>query len=192
VARSTKSELCFLSLSLFFQCRLRGTVADALHLALAANSMNGLRYHYQHSGAHGQIGLQMLTNGTHPPPAYPPGHKRAGLKSYGAEFSNNPSPTVIMNQSTAEAILAAISQTQGPPLTDSPGGGNGGNAPSGNYIGNQHQHQQQQQQHQHQPQHQHQHQQIPLVHGNSFSNQGSRPGTPVSMLPTNIPMGQHA
>lgn len=75
--------------------------------------MNGLRYHYQHSGAHGQIGLQMLTNGTHPPPAYPPGHKRAGLKNYGAEFSNNPSPTVVMNQSTAEAILAAISQTQG-------------------------------------------------------------------------------
>lgn len=95
--------------------------------------MNGLRYHYQHSGAHGQIGLQMLTNGTHPPPAYPPGHKRAGLKNYGAEFSNNPSPTVVMNQSTAEAILAAISgvgsgsPSPGPP---GPAGGYGG-APGG-------------------------------------------------------------
>lgn len=83
-------------------------------------NMNGLRYHYQHSGAHGQIGLQMLSNGTHPPPAYPPGHKRAATnKPIGhsmGEFSSNPSPTVVMNQSTAEALLAAIS-SNGPPLT---------------------------------------------------------------------------
>jgi len=31
-------------------------------------NMNGLRYHYQHSGPHGQIGLQMLAVGSHPPP----------------------------------------------------------------------------------------------------------------------------
>lgn len=79
--------------------------------------MNGLRYHYQHSGAHGQIGLQMLSNGTHPPPAYPPGHKRATNKPIGhsmGEFSTNPSPTVVMNQSTAEALLAAISSSGNP------------------------------------------------------------------------------
>jgi len=40
-------------------------------------SMNGLRYHYQHSGAHGALGLQMLAQGCHPPPMYPPGHKRS-------------------------------------------------------------------------------------------------------------------
>ncbi|BGP36937.1 hypothetical protein JCM10450v2_000837 [Rhodotorula kratochvilovae] len=41
-------------------------------------NMNGLRYHYQHSGAHGALGLQMLAQGCHPPPQFPPGHKRAG------------------------------------------------------------------------------------------------------------------
>ncbi|GAA5974003.1 hypothetical protein JCM11641_008206 [Rhodosporidiobolus odoratus] len=39
-------------------------------------NMNGLRYHYQHSGAHGALGLQMLAQGCHPPPQFPPGHKR--------------------------------------------------------------------------------------------------------------------
>jgi transcription factor SFP1 len=33
--------------------------------------MNGLRYHYMHSGEHGTIGLAMLTNATHPPPLLP-------------------------------------------------------------------------------------------------------------------------
>ena len=75
--------------------------------------MNGLRYHYQHSGAHGQIGLQMLSNGTHPPPAYPLGHKRPTTTkaSTYSEFSNTASPTVVMNQSTAEALLVAISNS---------------------------------------------------------------------------------
>ncbi|GJN91862.1 hypothetical protein Rhopal_004887-T1 [Rhodotorula paludigena] len=41
-------------------------------------NMNGLRYHYQHSGAHGALGLQMLSQNCHPPPQFPPGHKRAG------------------------------------------------------------------------------------------------------------------
>lgn len=83
-------------------------------------NMNGLRYHYQHSGAHGQIGLQMLTNGTHPPPSYPVGHKKgsttATRSSAGNTSPSTPSTaansgagTVIMNQSTAEALLAAIS-----------------------------------------------------------------------------------
>ncbi|GAA5964262.1 hypothetical protein JCM21900_001806 [Sporobolomyces salmonicolor] len=40
-------------------------------------NMNGLRYHYQHSGAHGALGLQMLAQGCHPPPQFPPGHKRS-------------------------------------------------------------------------------------------------------------------
>ncbi|KAG8821500.1 hypothetical protein FRC17_009799 [Serendipita sp. 399] len=31
-------------------------------------NMNGLRYHYQHSGAHGAVGLAMLASNTHPPP----------------------------------------------------------------------------------------------------------------------------
>ena len=76
--------------------------------------MNGLRYHYQHSGAHGQIGLQMLSNGTHPPPAYPAGHKRSAAPikpSTYSEFANTGSPTVVMSQSTAEALLSAISNT---------------------------------------------------------------------------------
>lgn len=39
-------------------------------------NMNGLRYHYAHSGAHGAIGLAMLSNGTHPTPPPPPAHVR--------------------------------------------------------------------------------------------------------------------
>lgn len=72
-------------------------------------NMNGLRYHYQHSGPHGQIGLQMLSNGTHPPPAYPPGHKRSANSKLSQEFASSGPSTVVMNQSTAEALLAAIS-----------------------------------------------------------------------------------
>ncbi|OCF40482.1 hypothetical protein I317_05720 [Kwoniella heveanensis CBS 569] len=35
--------------------------------------MNGLKYHYLNSGEHGQYGLRMLQNGTHPhPPSLPP------------------------------------------------------------------------------------------------------------------------
>ncbi|WRT66238.1 uncharacterized protein IL334_003191 [Kwoniella shivajii] len=35
--------------------------------------MNGLKYHYLNSGEHGQYGLRMLQNGTHPhPPSMPP------------------------------------------------------------------------------------------------------------------------
>ncbi|TIC15775.1 hypothetical protein E3Q10_01459 [Wallemia mellicola] len=39
-------------------------------------NMNGLRYHYAHSGAHGAIGLAMLSNGTHPTPPPAPAHVR--------------------------------------------------------------------------------------------------------------------
>lgn len=39
--------------------------------------MNGLKYHYLNSGEHGQYGLRMLQNGTHPhPPSLPPPPKR--------------------------------------------------------------------------------------------------------------------
>ncbi|KAH8926917.1 hypothetical protein BT69DRAFT_911645 [Atractiella rhizophila] len=37
-------------------------------------NMNGLRYHYSHSGPHGQLGLQLLNTGSHPPPQYPSGY----------------------------------------------------------------------------------------------------------------------
>lgn len=39
-------------------------------------NMNGLRYHYAHSGTHGAIGLAMLSNGSHPTPPPPPAHVR--------------------------------------------------------------------------------------------------------------------
>jgi len=93
-------------------------------------NMNGLRYHYQHSGPHGQIGLQMLSNGTHPPPAYPPGHKRSANSKLSHEFASSGPSTVVMNQSTAEALLAAISVTgvsmNGPAQNQSGGNGTGG------------------------------------------------------------------
>lgn len=60
--------------SIFDSIRLERGEAD--HSAPSC-SMNGLRYHYQHSGAHGALGLQMLAQACHPPPQFPPGHKRA-------------------------------------------------------------------------------------------------------------------
>lgn len=127
-----------------------------MKLTVLARSMNGLRYHYQHSGAHGQIGLQMLSNGTHPPPAYPPGHKRSNMKhngAYSTEFSSNPASTVVMNQSTAEALLAAISNAAV-----------SGNVMPGinNLPGN------------------------PVPHGNSAAARASRPATPGMNTPNAV------
>ncbi|GAA5896213.1 zinc-coordinating transcription factor SFP1 [Sporobolomyces salmoneus] len=63
-------------------------------------NMNGLRYHYQHSGAHGALGLQMLAQGCHPPPQFPPGHKRGHqlAQSYipgstSSSRTNSPAPS---------------------------------------------------------------------------------------------------
>lgn len=67
-------KLVSLSLSFFF-CLDHVTVS-LTPLSAGFTSMNGLRYHYQHSGAHGALGLQMLAQGCHPPPQFPPGHKR--------------------------------------------------------------------------------------------------------------------
>ncbi|TNY21721.1 hypothetical protein DMC30DRAFT_185743 [Rhodotorula diobovata] len=56
-------------------------------------NMNGLRYHYQHSGAHGALGLQMLAQGCHPPPQFPPGHKRGnGSSSSSHQLSHSYTP----------------------------------------------------------------------------------------------------
>lgn len=49
--------------------------------------------HYQHSGAHGALGLQMLAQSCHPPPQFPVGHKRAATDS--ASTSRAGSPTAI-------------------------------------------------------------------------------------------------
>ncbi|KAH9811313.1 hypothetical protein DFH28DRAFT_1131246 [Melampsora americana] len=49
-------------------------------------NMNGLRYHYQHTGPHGALGIQLLSLGVHPPPQYPPGHKKSSMMN-----SSNPS-----------------------------------------------------------------------------------------------------
>ncbi|KAI5476833.1 SFP1, transcription regulator [Pseudohyphozyma bogoriensis] len=58
-------------------------------------NMNGLRYHYQHSGAHGALGLQMLAQAVHPPPQFPPGHKRAqgGGGSNNTSRASSPAPS---------------------------------------------------------------------------------------------------
>lgn len=45
-----------------------------------AHSLNGLRYHYQHSGSHGIIGSQLLAAGSHPPP-------QRGAGSYNDDLS---------------------------------------------------------------------------------------------------------
>lgn len=71
-------------------------------------NMNGLRYvrpsvvcarahlaqHYMHSGPHGEIGIQMLNLGTHPPPLFPPGHtSRTSSAHSSRQSSRAPSPS---------------------------------------------------------------------------------------------------
>ena len=69
-------------------------------------NMNGLRYvrrptysialipqHYMHSGPHGEIGIQMLNLGTHPPPLFPPGHTSRSSSAHSSRQSSRaPSP----------------------------------------------------------------------------------------------------
>ncbi|GAA93964.1 uncharacterized protein L969DRAFT_45708 [Mixia osmundae IAM 14324] len=57
-------------------------------------NMNGLRYHYQHSGPHGQIGLQMLSEGSHPAPTYPAGHRRVASVTSSRNTSRAASPSL--------------------------------------------------------------------------------------------------
>ncbi|GAA5851551.1 hypothetical protein JCM9279_006893 [Rhodotorula babjevae] len=72
-------------------------------------NMNGLRYHYQHSGAHGALGLQMLAQGCHPPPQFPPGHKRGhGSSSHQLSHSYTPGSASSSRASSPAGIMRGI------------------------------------------------------------------------------------
>lgn len=61
--------------------------------------MNGLKYHYLNSGEHGQYGLRMLQNGTHPhPPSLPQPQKRTTSVS---------TPTATVPTASAQRATAA-------------------------------------------------------------------------------------
>ena len=74
VARGPRSEsslsCCSLVLVSYSPLPVAGGIASHLRRADLApsthHSMNGLRYHYQHSGQHGVIGLELLKQGHHP------------------------------------------------------------------------------------------------------------------------------
>ncbi|WWC89445.1 uncharacterized protein L201_004369 [Kwoniella dendrophila CBS 6074] len=70
--------------------------------------MNGLKYHYLNSGEHGQYGLRMLQNGTHPhPPSMPP------------PINNVPTPTKPMApmRPNPSSTTTGISRPGGAPYT---------------------------------------------------------------------------
>ena len=69
---------------------LRRSTSFTFHLADLLST--ALADHYQHSGAHGSLGLQMLAQSCHPPPQYPPGHKRAMTGSASTSRANSPTP----------------------------------------------------------------------------------------------------
>lgn len=79
-------------------------------LGLGARSMNGLRYHYQHSGAHGALGLSMLAQSVHPPPQYPLGHKR-GTES--ASTSRAASPVIAESRHSQSSSRGGGGQAGG-------------------------------------------------------------------------------
>ncbi|WVF71575.1 hypothetical protein IAT40_006383 [Kwoniella sp. CBS 6097] len=56
--------------------------------------MNGLKYHYLNSGEHGQYGLRMLQNGTHPhPPSLPPPTTKPTRPLSNTSTPTRPAPT---------------------------------------------------------------------------------------------------
>ena len=60
--------------------------------------MNGLKYHYLNSGEHGQYGLRMLQNGTHPhPPSLPQPVKRPQHLPFGQTGSGGQNGTSGIN-----------------------------------------------------------------------------------------------
>lgn len=59
--------------------------------------MNGLRYHYQHSGAHGALGLNMLAQSCHPPPLFGPNHPKSTASSRAA----SPAPSTQDSRSSS-------------------------------------------------------------------------------------------
>ena len=87
----------------------RSRIADSSSPCSLAPSMNGLRYHYQHSGAHGALGLQMLAQGCHPPPQFPPGHKRGhGSSSHQLSHSYTPGSASSSRASSPAGIMRGI------------------------------------------------------------------------------------
>jgi len=65
-------------------------------------NMNGLRYHYQHSGDHGAIGLAMLASGQHECLQHTRAHSR----------NNTPSTSTATSTNTSPRSTPAVSQSQ--------------------------------------------------------------------------------
>ncbi|KAL1413532.1 hypothetical protein Q8F55_001306 [Vanrija albida] len=85
--------------------------------------MNGLKYHYLNSGEHGEYGLRMLQNGTHPhPPSLPPPPKRDrsqhanGGANSTANARPNAAPYAIPSQLQRPAATGTVhtAAAQGP------------------------------------------------------------------------------
>jgi len=76
--------------------------------------MNGLKYHYLNSGEHGQYGLRMLQNGTHPhPPSHPPVPKRdrAAQAAANASVRSNAAPYTVPSQMQRPAATTTTTAT---------------------------------------------------------------------------------
>jgi transcription factor SFP1 len=77
-------------------------------------NMNGLRYHYTHTGEHGQVGLDMLNHGVHPlPDCGSTGHSRSGSKSAGSSAASTPVGTPTPTQTEFPRTNFFSSSAQG-------------------------------------------------------------------------------
>ena len=110
-----------LSLSREAEKRLRPFACGVGDCQRRYKNMNGLRYHYQHSGDHGAIGLALLASGQHE--CLQHNKSRHSTPSHSA--SNSISSTNQTNQtprspSTAQSSTPAYHQTVPQPFTQPP------------------------------------------------------------------------
>lgn len=77
-------------------------------------NMNGLRYHYQHSGDHGAIGLALLASGQHECLQHTRSHSRHVTPANSTTASQHTSPLATPNVSQAQASSYAPN-SGGPP-----------------------------------------------------------------------------
>ena len=77
--------------------------------------MNGLRYHYQHSGDHGALGLALLSSGQHGIDVKP---DVSNLGPATTPILGNTSPTQVQSQGQAQAYQLQLQQFQQQQLLD--------------------------------------------------------------------------
>lgn len=82
--------------------------------------MNGLKYHYMNSGPHGEIGLMLLTQGTHPNPPNVPTPERKKKTDAAAQAAAQAKTADVRPGGWMRNAVKASGQNLGLPLNDDP------------------------------------------------------------------------